>query len=192
MADFLDKEKWSEIKRGFEFEAAMIFPSDTKRPLSFFKPDLDDPSKGIITRGIGDFSAQKIDGIFRANTQKIVVSIKPRKVVVLSSDIINEGESFEYILVAPINTIKEREKSKAWYSLLTADNHPIFTFLPNKRFPRYIDLTQTIGIHKSLLLKKYGYIGDERLEMLDSNLLECLSLGIIEDEDVKAQEQEKK
>ena len=37
-------------------------------------------------------------------------------------------------------------------------------------------------IHKSLLLTKYDKIPDERMELIDENLLQCLSLGIIKEE----------
>ncbi|WP_339199801.1 hypothetical protein [Aeribacillus sp. FSL k6-2211] len=39
MTGFLNKENWKQIERGYEFEAAILYPSDTKRPLSFFIPE---------------------------------------------------------------------------------------------------------------------------------------------------------
>ncbi|MFS0643668.1 type II toxin-antitoxin system PemK/MazF family toxin [Siminovitchia sp. 179-K 8D1 HS] len=185
MSYFINKERWKEIERGFEFEAAMLFPSDAKRPLSFFVPDEGNAKRGSITTEIGDFSPIKVGETFKANTQQIVMNIKPRKVVVLSSDEINKNENFEYILVAPINTIKPNQKIKDWYKQLISDRNPIFTYLPKGNLDRYIDLSQTIGIHKSLLLKKYSYIGKERMEILENDLLQCLSLGIIDEESIE-------
>lgn len=182
MVYFMKKDKWEEIERGYEYEAAMVFPSDTKRPLSFFMPDAEDPLKGSITENIGDFSAEIIDGNFRAKTHQIVMNIKPRKVVILSNNVINKSKEFEYIIVAPINTVKPYEKQKDWFQLLVKDRHPIYTYLPKGENDRYIDLSQSIGIHKSLLLKKYDDIGVERLEVLEEDLLNCLSLGVIDEE----------
>jgi hypothetical protein len=96
-------------------------------------------------------------------------------------DEINKLEEFEYILAAPINTIKEYEKTKDWYSKLKDDERPIFTYVPNKEIERYVDLSQTMSIHKSLLLHKKKEIAPDRMEILEDNLLQCLSLGIIEE-----------
>ncbi|TWJ85581.1 hypothetical protein CHCC20496_3285 [Bacillus licheniformis] len=35
MSDFRSKESWGNIERGTEFEAAFMFPSDSKRPFRF-------------------------------------------------------------------------------------------------------------------------------------------------------------
>lgn len=109
------------------------------------------------------------------------MAIKLRRVMILSNDEINQREEFEYILVAPINTVKEKEKTKNWYKKLKEDEHPIFVYLPNDSFERYVDLSQTTTIHKSLLLHKLTKIPDERMEVIEESLLECFSLGIFHD-----------
>src|SRR5690606_33866831 len=152
-----------------------------KRPLTFFIPDSSDPEKGILHNDMGDFSAQLVNGSMRAIEQKIIMTVKPRKVVVLTSDEINQNNDFEYILVAPINTIKPQEKQKNWYQLLKEDQHPIFVYIPFANYERYVDLTQTTTIHKSLLLKKLNKVNPDRIDALEENLLHCLSLGILED-----------
>lgn len=107
MSGFLRKESWEKIERGYEFEAAMLYPSDTKRPLSFYVPDAEGSSKGEIKNSIGDFKPIEVEGKRRAKEQMVVMSIKPRGVVILTSDEINQSPDFEYILVAPVNSIKE-------------------------------------------------------------------------------------
>ncbi|MCM3442963.1 type II toxin-antitoxin system PemK/MazF family toxin [Metabacillus halosaccharovorans] len=184
MSNFLTKSSWGNIERGFEFEAAMLYPSDTQRPLSFFIPDEPGSNKGEIQTDIGDFSPVRVGGRRpQAREQMVVMTIKPRRVVVLSNDEINQSTEFEYILVAPINTIKDEEKTRDWYNKLINDEHPIFTYLPNGNLDRYADLSQTVSIHKSLLLRKLRPLEDPRMEVLDENLIQCLSLGIIEDEE---------
>ncbi len=184
MSDFLNKTSWGNIERGYEYEAAILYPSDTRRPLSFFIPDVEGSSNGKIISSVGNFKPQKIDGKYQAKEQMVVMNIKPRKVVILSSDEINKNTDFEYILVAPINTVKSNEKVKDWYRLLIEDEHPIFTYLPKNNLDRYVDLSQIASIHKSLLLQKYGEVSSERMEILETNLLQCLSLGVIEDDNL--------
>jgi mRNA-degrading endonuclease toxin of MazEF toxin-antitoxin module len=182
LSDFLTKQSWGDIERGFEYNAAMFYPSDTKRPLSFFIPESEGSNKGEIKNHIGDFKPIIVNGKHQAKEQLVVMTIKTRRVVVLSNDEINQESGFEYILVAPINTIKPNERSKDWYSKLKEDEHPIFSYLPNGEYERYVDLSQTVSIHKSLLLKKHNQVNSDRMEVIENNLLQCLSLGIIEDE----------
>ncbi|MGG4412155.1 type II toxin-antitoxin system PemK/MazF family toxin [Niallia taxi] len=182
MSNFLNKREWDKIERGYEFEAATPYPSDTKRPLSFFVPDSKDPTLGKVVSSTGDFSPSRSGG---AREQQIIMTIKPRKVVVISSDEINRNSDFEYILVAPINTIKPYEKEREWYKKLIKDEHPIFTYLPKGDLDRYVDLSQSMSIHKTLLLKKYRAVSEDRMDVLDDNLVQCLSLGIIEEEIVE-------
>ena len=99
------------------------------------------------------------------------MTVKPRKVVVLTNDEINQNEYFEYILVALINTIKPNEKHKEWYHKLINDEHPIFTYIPKGKLERYVDLSQTMSIHKSLLLRKSDPIPEDRMKVIDDNLL---------------------
>ncbi|MDQ0233083.1 type II toxin-antitoxin system PemK/MazF family toxin [Metabacillus malikii] len=110
------------------------------------------------------------------------MTFKPRNVIILTSNEINHSEEYLYVLVAPINTIKEYEKEKDWYSILKDDEHPIFTYLPKGDNERYVDLSQTVSIHKSLLLKKLNKVPEERWNIVEENLLQCLSLGLIEED----------
>ncbi|STO12881.1 PemK-like protein [[Flavobacterium] thermophilum] len=185
MVSFISKENWLNIYRGHEYEAALPYPSDTKRPLSFFIPDDNDPERGRIVESNGNFKPIYINGKPIAKEQKIIMTVKPRKVVVLTNDEINQNEYFEYILVAPINTIKPNEKHKEWYHKLINDEHPIFTYIPKGKLERYVDLSQTMSIHKSLLLRKSDHIPEDRMKVIDDNLVQCLALGIINDDDIE-------
>lgn len=113
------------------------------------------------------------------------MTVKPRKVVVLTNDVINQNEDFEYILIAPINTIKPDEKHKDWYHKLVNDDHPIFTYIPKWNLERYVNLSQTMSIHKSLLLHKSDPIPDDRMKVIDDNLVQCLALGLISEDEVE-------
>lgn len=181
---YLDKDNWKDISKNDIFNAAMIYPSDTERPLLFFLPDENDEERGRLSRDRGDFSAQIVNGSRKAREQKIVMTVKPRRVIVITSDEINQSQDFEYILVAPINTIKSFEKTKSWYKNLTEDKHPIFVYCPNENFERYIDVSQITTIHKSLLIKKVEKLAPDREELLEDSILQCLSLGILDEEEI--------
>lgn len=191
MAGFLNKDSWSQKERGWEYECALFYPSDTKETTIFFIPNSENPNNGTIVKNIRDFSPDFLKGRPKAKEQKVVFTIKPRRVVIISGDNFNQSKDYEYILVASINTIKEAEKKRSWYSRLIKDEHPIYTFLPSNSIERYVDLSQVTSIHKSLLLSKKIKLTENRLEVLEQTLLECLSLGIVEEDYVGEVESER-
>ncbi|WP_100489243.1 type II toxin-antitoxin system PemK/MazF family toxin [Sporolactobacillus pectinivorans] len=186
---YMNKENWKDIHKNNIFNAVMVYPSDTKRPLRFFLPLQDNPNQGIISEYRGDFSPQLKDGKMKAREQQIVMTVKPRHVVVISYDFINNSSEYEYILVAPLNTIKENEKIKPWYQKLITDEHPIFVYCKNERYEQYIDVSQITTIHKSLLINKVGELDSERQRVLEDNIVECLSLGVLDEDEIKSNEE---
>jgi hypothetical protein len=182
---YLNKDNWTEIQRGFIFEAIMFYPSDTKRPLTFFIPDAGSPDKGSAVQAVGNFNAQKVNGIFQAVEQKAIVTLKPRKVVILSNDVLNQEEEFEFIQVAPIMSLTQRDKSKDWFKMVQNDTHPIFVYLDSSITGKecYVDLSETMSIHKGTLLRKLNEVPEPRLTVIEEHLAECLSLGYVEEED---------
>lgn len=186
MSNFLRRDSWREIERSYIFDAAIFYPSDTKRPLKFFVPSEEDENKGTLITAIGDFKPKHVDGRWQAIEQQVVVNLKPRKVVVLSNNEINHNEEFEYILVAPIMSVHEHDKKKSWYQRMKADNHPFFLHLPETVTGRecYVDLSELTSIHKGMLLNKLNCVPDERLDVLHELLSECLDLGIISEDEI--------
>lgn len=182
---YLDKNFWSEIERGYEFDAAMLYsPSDTTRPLTFFIPTSEDGLIGRLEQKTGDFSPIKVDGKFRAVEQLVATPIKPRKVIIMSDNQINQSQDFDYIIVCPIFTIYDEDKSKPWYKLVKADKHPFFIYLPktvrkqekHDILERYVDISQMISIHKGILLKKQNQVPTDRMQLIEDNLIVMLSL----------------
>lgn len=120
------------------------------QPLRFLEL-IDDGTYRIKTR-TGDFNP--VDG--RAVEQDIVVTIKPRQVIVLSNDVMNQNKNYEYVQILPLFSLSHRDSIKPWYNNLQNDLHPGFVYIPRGRYGLAVDLTQVSTIHKSLLLKKQG------------------------------------
>jgi len=183
-ARYLNTDYWSEINRGHLFEAVIYYPSDTKRPLTFFVPDVDNRNRGSVVASIGDFKAKEVNGRFGAVEQQAIVGMKPRKVLILSNDTINVSTEFEFVQVAPIMSIDDKDKSKHWYNKTKNDEHPAFVYLSAEITGRecYIDISEIMSIHKSMLLSKIKCLPISRLKIVEDNILECLDLGFIDEQ----------
>lgn len=184
--DFLNKENWGNISRGFVFDAAMFYPSDTQRPLEFFVPDMDNQRYGTLVNDIGDFSPKMIEGRHQAVEQKVVITLKPRKVIVVTNNDLNHNGEFEYIHVAPTMSIHPKDKDKPWYQKVIKDEHPFFVYLPENITGKeaIVDISQIISIHKSMLLRKGIEIPPDRLDLIEQTIMECLDLGLYEEEEL--------
>jgi hypothetical protein len=180
---FRDKNNWNLIERGFIFEAAMYFHSDTKRPLSFFIRDDDNPYRGTVVGKDGDFSPAFKNGKPIAVTQEVIVGVKPRKVLIISETLFNQSQSFEYIQVAPVMGISDSDKQDIdWYDDLINDKDPLFIYLPQYctagiTKDSYVDVSELTSIHKSMLLKKYGDLPPDRLDLVEQRILGWLDIG---------------
>jgi len=166
---FLDKQNWSLIKRGWIFEAAM--PYIPKRPLDFFIPDDDCNYRGTCVSVNEAFLTGKV--------HQVVLSIKPRKVVVISADVLNEDTEHFDVTVAKIYSIYEEDKTEPWYQPTVEGTHPLFAYLPKNVTGRecYIDLATATNIHKNMLLEEKMDISSY-LPVIDNRLNYCFELGI--------------
>ncbi|WP_068794192.1 type II toxin-antitoxin system PemK/MazF family toxin [Brevibacillus laterosporus] len=184
-ADFSDKRNWRNIERGFLFEAAMIYPSDMERPLLFFIPDGTSPNHGKLVKSLGDFRPQKTTEGYVALEQKIVMNVKPRRVLILSDNTLNKSEEFEFVQIAPVMSISRRDQSKAWYQKTIEDDHPAFIYLPREITGKecYVDVSEIMSIHKSLLLMKKNKVPNGRMQVVEDAIIECLGLGLIPETD---------
>src|SRR5690554_3081593 len=117
---FLEKSNWSQIKRGWIYEA--IIPFIGKRPLDFFVPDPNNKYRGTIVGRTGEYKPSE--------TQQIVVSLKQRKVIVISGNDVNSDNAFMNITVAPIFSVKDEDKGEYWYKEMIAGRHPLFLGFP--------------------------------------------------------------
>lgn len=165
---FLDKSNWSEIRRGWMYEAAIPFVG--KRPLDFFIPDPNDQYRGTVIGKNGDFRPSEI--------QQVVVRLKPRKVVVVSQDKNNSNNAIHNITVAPISSIEPEEREKDWYKLAVEGTHPFFVYLPEEVTGKecFVNVSSITTIHKNLLLNSKIDLS-EYMPSVDDKLEYYLSLG---------------
>lgn len=184
---FLNPDNWKDIHRGHLYLASFFYPSSTERPLSFFKPTHSNSSYGRITISVGNFAPVKVKGKNKKSSleQQVVVKMKPRRVLVLSSDKFNHSKQFDYVQVAPIMSIEPKDKKMPWYKQLIIDEHPTFVYLPKDITGQeaYIDMLELISIHKSSLLSKKEELPIDRMIIAEEILIDCLELGEEESEE---------
>lgn len=176
---FVDKNNWSDIKRGWIFEA--VVPYTSERPLDFFIPDPSDNIKGKLQRGYGNFRP--------GTTQKAVIELKQRKVLILSSDENCADRLIYDVTVAPIYGIYTEDKNEEWYPKVLNGTHPFFAYLPASitGMECIVDLTNIISISKNMLLKdKYDIT--TYMDPIEKLLEYCLSLGVYKKKNEETEE----
>lgn len=180
---YMNKDHWGEIQRGHVYEAAMLYsPSDTSRPLKFFKPNESDNTKGSVVEEIGDFGPIEIDGELKAKEQYVVIGVKSRKVIVISNDKINQDPNWDYIMVVALFTVDQSFKQRADYQAMLNDDHPYFVYCPKKlingkTIERYADISQLISVHKGVLIHKVEPLPPDRLELIEDLIIENMNLS---------------
>lgn len=152
----------------------MYYLSDTEQPLRFLKSESDNTY--TVEKRNGNFDPIFIDGVPRAVEQDIVITVKPRQVIVLSNNKLNQSTDFHYVQVAPVLGISPVNAESGWYQDLVNDKLTGFAFIPKGKYGVEVDLTQISTIHKSMLLKKQAEVPINRMEFIDSHILELLDL----------------
>jgi len=166
---FLEKENWSEIKRGWIYEAAI--PYTGERPLDFFILDSDCTYRGTVVGKNGEFTSGK--------EHFIVMGLKQRKVIIVSHEKNCSDNTMFDITVAPIYSIYKEDKLQPWYSDAITGNHLFYSYLPKEATGKesVVDLSNLITINKNMLLNNKS---DASRYMIDINtkMEFCLQLGI--------------
>lgn len=153
----------------------MYYHSDTEQPLKFLVSD--DKAVLSIEERNGNFDPVIGDnGRSTAVAQDVVVTVKPRQVVVLSNDKVNQSDRFSFVQVAPVFGLYENNTRRSWYRDLVSDNLEGFAFVPRGRYGIEVDLTQITTIHKSMLLRKQSQVHPDRMAFIESQILDQLDL----------------
>lgn len=122
------------------------------------------------------FDPITVEGRPRAVEQDVIITVKPRQVIILSDNKMNQSKQFEYIQVLLVFSLDKAETTKPWYKDLLKDNQLGFAYINNKRHGLRVDLTQVSTIHKSMLLKEQKEVPKDRMSFIESHLLELLDL----------------
>ncbi|WP_410514711.1 PemK-like protein [Paenibacillus sp. BR2-3] len=171
---FSDYDEWSGIQKQNIFEAWVPFVPD--RPLDFFVHNEGSENEGFITSIINDTS--------KLSTHNVVIPLKRRKVVILTSDKLCADIYYPDVLVAKIVTIKDHHCTQDWYKLLLADKHSLFVRLPKEITGEesYINMAQVTSIGKKLLIQKKYILPAERMQLVERRHKECIDLGVIKND----------
>lgn len=108
------------------------------------------------------------------------IQFKLRPILVVQSDTITTQSGYEYILVAPIYTVKSQHSAKAEFELLVTHRLPQVFYLDQREQgvtrPSYIALAQLQLLHRSMLKEKRGALTVTQIKQIDERLKFCLDL----------------
>ena len=176
---FVSKKNWEQIEKQYIFEA--LLPFVPERPIDFFIPDPNDATKtkGTLSNSTGDFSL--------AAEQRVVLTLKRRKVVVLSSDENCQDTALRNVMVARIISIKPEQVGQDWYNLLVQDQHPWFAYLPKEVTGQecFVDLTSVTAVGKTMLLSKKYMVPSDRMAIVETVFQNCIDLGVIKSDEAE-------
>jgi mRNA-degrading endonuclease toxin of MazEF toxin-antitoxin module len=108
------------------------------------------------------------------------IRFKLRPVLVVQSDAITAQPGYDYVLVAPIYTIKEQHRARDKFELLVTHRLPQVFYLDRREQgvtrPSYVALAQLQLLHRSMLKEKRGALTATEMQQIDERLRFCLSL----------------
>lgn len=168
---FSDYDNWPTIQKQYIYEAWVPFVTD--RPLNFFINNHGSEKEGFLTEFIEDNSI--------SSEHRVLVTLKRRKVLILSSDEQAQNKIQPDVLMAKIVTIKPIQRLQDWYKALIKDEHALFVYLPKEITGEeaYINMTQVTTIGKKLLIQKKNLLTADRMELVEKRHMECIDLGVI-------------
>jgi len=108
------------------------------------------------------------------------IQFKLRPVLVVQSDAITAQSGYEYMLVAPLYTVKPQHRAKTEFGLLVTHRLPQVFYLDRRgqgvTRPSYIALAQLQLLHRSMLKEKRGALTATEMQQIDERLRFCLDL----------------
>jgi mRNA-degrading endonuclease toxin of MazEF toxin-antitoxin module len=108
------------------------------------------------------------------------VRFKLRPVLVVQNDAITAQSGYEYILVAPIYSVKDKHKARPEFELLLTNRLPQVYHLDLPEHgvtrPSYVALAQLQLLHRSMLRERRGALTMTEMRPIDERLRFCLGL----------------
>lgn len=108
------------------------------------------------------------------------IQFKLRPVLVVQSDAITAQPGYDYVLVAPIYTVKEQHRARDEFELLVSHRLPQVFYLDRQEQgvtrPSYVALAQLQLLHRSVLKEKRGTLTAAEMQQIDERLRFCLGL----------------
>ncbi|MGC9336460.1 MAG: type II toxin-antitoxin system PemK/MazF family toxin [Anaerolineae bacterium] len=108
------------------------------------------------------------------------IQFKLRPVLVVQNDTITSQSGYEYVLVAPIYSLKDKHGSKPGFEHLLAQRLPQVFYLDRREQgvtrPSYVALAQLQLLHRSMLKEQRGALTAAEMLQIDERLRFCLGL----------------
>ncbi len=107
--------------------------------------------------------------------QRVAITFKPRPVLIVQNDRYNADLRYNYLLVAPVHSLKVSDQAK-----LHRINYPSDLILESGEggltHPSVVFLNQLRTLHKNLTDNYMGKLSPQRIEEMDARLAFCLGL----------------
>lgn len=108
------------------------------------------------------------------------IQFKLRPVLVVQADAITAQAGYEYVLIAPIYTIREPHRARAEFELLATQRLPQVYYLDRREqgvtHPSYVALAQLQLLHRSVFKERRGALTLAEMQRIDERLRFCLGL----------------
>ncbi len=108
------------------------------------------------------------------------IQFKLRPVLVVQADAITMQAGYEYVLVAPIYTVREQHRARAEFELLVTQRLPQVYYLDRREqgvtHPSYVALAQLQLLHRSVFKERRGALTPAEMQQIDERLRFCLGL----------------
>jgi mRNA-degrading endonuclease toxin of MazEF toxin-antitoxin module len=108
------------------------------------------------------------------------IRLKLRPVLVVQNNAITAQRGYEYVLIAPIYSVKEKHRSSPSFAQLLSNRFPQIFYLDRREQgvtrPSYVALAQIQLLHRSVLREYRGALGEDEMNQIDERLRFCLAL----------------
>jgi mRNA-degrading endonuclease toxin of MazEF toxin-antitoxin module len=109
------------------------------------------------------------------------IRFKLRPVLVVQSDVITQQIGYDYVLVAPIYSVRAKHRARPEFELLLNHRLPQVFYLDHRRQgvtqPSYVALAHMQLLHRSLLKEERGALTGSEMTQIDERLGFCLGLS---------------
>lgn len=108
------------------------------------------------------------------------IQFKLRPVLVVQNDEITAQQGYEYVLVAPIYSVKRKHRERSAFALLLENRLPQIFYLDRREQgvtrPSYVALAQIQLLHRSVFKEHRGALAESEMVQIDDRLRFCLGL----------------
>ena len=127
-----------------------------------------------------DFSADDPQRFRDAGRFVAEIRLKLRPVLVVQNDEITDQPRYDYVLVAPIYSVKRKHRTRSMFKRLLENRLPEIYYLDRREQgvtrPSYVALAQIQLLHRSVFREYRGALVASEMRQIDERLRFCLGL----------------